>query len=48
MANGLTNEDRSLTDAFYFIIVTIATVGYGDVHPGTPSGKVFTVILLLS
>ena len=24
-------------DSFYFIIVTIATVGYGDIHPITPS-----------
>ena len=29
-------ENRSFTDAFYFTIVTIATVGYGDLHPVTP------------
>ena len=40
-------EDRSLTDSLYFIIVTIATVGYGDVHPVTPLGKLFTVILII-
>jgi hypothetical protein len=40
-------EDRSLTDALYFIIVTIATVGYGDVHPVTPLGKLFTIILII-
>ncbi len=40
-------EDRSLTDSLYFIIVTMATVGYGDVHPVTPLGKLFTVILII-
>ena len=40
-------ENRGLIDAFYFIIVTVATVGYGDVHPVTPLGKIFTVILIV-
>ena len=40
-------EDRSLIDALYFIIVTVATVGYGDVHPVTSLGKLFTVILII-
>jgi voltage-gated potassium channel len=40
-------ENRSVIDAFYFIIVTVATVGYGDVHPVTPLGKLFTVILII-
>ncbi len=40
-------EKRTLIDAFYFIIVTMATVGYGDVHPVTPLGKLFTVALIV-
>jgi voltage-gated potassium channel len=40
-------EDRSLIDAFYFIIVTMATVGYGDIHPVTLLGKLFTIILII-
>ena len=39
-------ENRSLIDAFYFIIVTVATVGYGDVHPVTSLGKLFTILLI--
>ena len=31
-------EHLSPIDALYFIIVTIATVGYGDIHPVTPAG----------
>ncbi len=41
-------EGRSATDAFYYVIVTIATVGYGDIHPITPSGKIFSVILIIT
>lgn len=29
-------------DAFYFSIVTLATVGYGDHYPVTAFGKLFT------
>lgn len=41
-------EKISLLDAFYFTIVTIATVGYGDIHPMTPLGKVFTLLMIIS
>jgi voltage-gated potassium channel len=40
-------EGRSLVDSAYFVIVTMATVGYGDVHPVTTAGKAFTVILIV-
>lgn len=40
-------ENLSLADAFYFNIVTIATVGYGDIHPVTQTGKMLTVGLIL-
>ena len=35
-------------DAVYFCVVTLATVGYGDLHPTTDAGKIFTVIYILS
>jgi voltage-gated potassium channel len=40
-------ENRSLIDSLYFVIVTMATVGFGDVHPVTEGGKVFTIILIV-
>jgi len=43
-----TLESRSLIDAFYYVIVTIATVGYGDVHPTTTAGKVFAILLIIT
>src|SRR5512145_2762764 len=35
-------------DAFYFLIVTIATVGYGDIHPLTPAGKVLVMLIIIT
>ena len=36
-----------LFDDFYFVIVTLATVGYGDVVPVTFQEKVISIILIL-
>lgn len=41
-------EGLSVVDAFYFSIVTIATVGYGDIHPATQTGKVLAIILIIT
>jgi hypothetical protein len=41
-------EGYSPLDAFYFIIVTIATVGYGDLHPLTPLGKMLVIAIILA
>ena len=35
-------------DAIYFCVVTLATVGYGDLHPTTDAGKIFTIFYILS
>jgi voltage-gated potassium channel len=35
-------------DAFYMTVITITTVGYGEVHPLSRAGEVFTVVILLS
>lgn len=41
-------EHLSFIDAVYFTIVTIATVGYGDISPATPIGKVLAVALIVT
>jgi predicted membrane protein len=41
-------EHLSAIDAIYFTIVTIATVGYGDISPATPAGKALAVILIVT
>lgn len=40
-------EHLSLGDAFYFTIVTIATVGYGDITPQTATGKAMALALII-
>lgn len=41
-------EKRSILDAAYFVIVTMATVGYGDIHPVTAAGRFFTIFLVVT
>lgn len=41
-------EGSSFLDAVYFTIVTIATVGYGDIAPLTPAGKVLAMVLIVT
>jgi len=44
--NPVNPEFSSLLDSFWWSVVTLSTVGYGDVVPITPEGKVFSVILI--
>ncbi len=39
---------RNIWDAMYFSIVTIATVGYGDITPISDIGRVVTVLMILA
>lgn len=39
---------KDLYDAFYWSIVTISTVGYGDITPQTIGGRLVTVTLILT
>jgi len=40
-------EGWQFLDALYFSVISITTVGYGDLVPSTPTGKFFTVVFLL-
>jgi voltage-gated potassium channel len=42
------SEFHSLWDAYYWAIVTVSTVGYGDVTPHTDAGRVIAIGLILS
>jgi hypothetical protein len=40
-------EGFTLFDSFYFSVITLATVGYGDFTPHTTLGRAFTVVYVI-
>jgi len=38
-----TVEGWRILDAMYFSVITLATIGYGDIVPKTDAGKIFTM-----
>lgn len=39
-------EGWSLLDGLYMTVITITTIGYGETHPLSPAGRIFTIILI--
>ncbi len=46
--SNFNQQINSVLDAAYFTIITISTVGYGDIVPITPIAKIFVIILIIS
>jgi voltage-gated potassium channel len=40
-------EDWRFLDAFYMTVITLATVGFQEVHPLSDAGRVFTILLIV-
>ncbi len=41
-------EGWSAFDSLYMTVITLATVGYGEVHPVSPLGRAFTLVLIFT
>jgi len=41
-------EHMSVLDAFYMSVITISTVGFGEVKPLSPAGRLFTIGLIVT
>ncbi len=39
---------KNLSDAFWYSIVTLTTVGYGDMYPSTQAGKIIGYVFVIS
>ena len=38
------HENWGIVDALYFCVMTMATIGYGDLTPSTAVSKLFTIV----
>ena len=47
LGKGFQPAVHDLTTSFYFTIITLSTVGYGDISPITPETRLFVVSLLV-
>ena len=41
-------RDRNFGDAFYFVVVAVSTVGFGDIVPSSSAGRLVTVAMIIS
>jgi len=41
-------EDDSFLNALYMTVITVSTVGFGEIHKLSDGGKVFTIFLIIS
>ncbi len=39
-------EGWSALDSFWMTLITMTTIGFGEVHPLSPAGRVFTILLI--
>lgn len=47
MIEGAENGFTSIPRSVYWAIVTLTTVGYGDIAPGTPLGQLIASIIMI-
>lgn len=46
--SSVNNNVETFGDAFYFTVVTLTTVGFGDITPVSSSGRIVTILMIIS
>ncbi|WP_420264391.1 potassium channel family protein [Candidatus Magnetominusculus dajiuhuensis] len=46
-AGYMVTEGWGAFDSFYMVVITLATIGYQEVHPMSVSGRSFTIVLII-
>lgn len=41
-------EKYNVLDALYMVVITVTTIGYHEVHPLSPAGRIFNIILIVT
>jgi voltage-gated potassium channel len=41
-------EGWTIIDSLYFTVITLTTIGYGDLHPTNDLSKVFTIVFVIA
>mmetsp|Transcript_31442 Transcript_31442/g.51379 ORF Transcript_31442/g.51379 Transcript_31442/m.51379 type:complete len:446 (-) Transcript_31442:115-1452(-) len=44
---NIPGEDKSVADSFYMSVITLLTIGFGDLTPKTPAGQLFACVWML-
>ena len=40
-------EEWTVLDSLYMTVITLSTIGYGEVNPVSPQGRIFTLVLIV-